>query len=230
MTLLALFSVRHLRPHTLPQANNTSASWSSLCLLLLAVILAGCVHRPSQLPMGNWNERQARLANFDDWQVTGKLGVRLPKDSGSANLRWQQIRQDYTLDLSGPLGSGRTIIQGRPGQVSMQQAGEPDVTAETPEALLLQRTGWQIPVTQLAYWVRALPNPKQPITHWEKNDAKQLILLEQDGWQIHYSQYELIRSATGEEILLPKRVVANYDSARLTFVIREWQLKQTHQP
>jgi outer membrane lipoprotein LolB len=217
---------------SLPKAAlpSTASHLRPLFFALLILLLAGCVNQPSRIPMGNWDERQALLETFDHWQISGKLGVRVPKDSGSANLRWQQTQREYTLDLSGPLGSGRALITGKPGHVSLQQPGQPNLTAKTPEELILQSTGWQIPVTQLTFWVRALPNPKQPITHWEKNELNQLTRLEQDGWRIQYSQYQTIISTTGEQTLLPGRVVAEYNDARLTLVIREWQLDKASKP
>lgn len=201
----------------------------SLAFTVLLVV-SGCVHQP-QIPLGSWNERQTQLQQLNHWQVTGKLGVRVPGDSGSANLRWRQTAADYTIDLSGPLGSGRTVINGQQGEVSLQQAGEPPHTAATAEELILYSTGWTIPVTQLIYWVRALPAPKQKVTHWEKNAEDQLTLLEQAGWRIQYSQYTAVTSAAGNEsILLPRRVVAEYGEARLTLIIREWQLDAAPTP
>lgn len=195
-----------------------------VALVVALLVLVGCVHQP-QIPLGSWNERQAQLEKLSHWQVTGKLGVRVPGDSGSANLRWRQLDTHYTIDLSGPLGSGRVFIDGQPGEVSLQQAGEPPHTAATAEELIHYSTGWTIPVTQLIYWVRALPAPKQKVTHWEKNAEDQLTLLEQAGWRIQYSQYEAVTSAAGDEsFLLPRRVVAEYGDARLTLVIREWAL------
>ena len=206
--------------------------------LLAFLLLAGCAHQPEQMPIGDWSERQAQLDKLNHWQVTGKLGVRIPGDNGSANLRWRQENKHYNIDLSGPLGSGRVAISGQPGQVNMQQAGEQPLSATTAEELILYSTGWTIPVAQLVYWVRALPAPEQKVTHWEKNELDQITLLEQAGWRVQYSQYQPVStgvtisgttsgSNAGEQqyILLPGRVIAEYGDVRLTLVIREWLLE-----
>lgn len=200
-------------------------------LLLSFLLLAGCAHQPEQMPIGDWGERQAQLDKLNHWQVTGKLGVRIPGDNGSANLRWRQEDKHYNIDLSGPLGSGRVAISGQPGQVDMQQAGEQPLSATTAEELILYSTGWTIPVAQLVYWVRALPAPEQKVTHWEKNELDQITLLEQAGWRVRYSQYQPVSTTSGSgtsgelHVLLPGRVIAEYGDVRLTLVIREWLLE-----
>lgn len=206
-------------------------------LLLAFLLLAGCAHQPEHVLIGDWSERQAQLDKLNHWQVTGKLGVRIPGDNGSANLRWRQKDEHYDIDLSGPLGSGRVAIAGQPGQVNMQQAGEPPLSATTAEELILYSTGWTIPVTQMVYWVRALPAPHQQVTRWEKNEFDQITLLEQAGWRIQYSDYQPVSTTSGSttsgsgtsgnsaaHVLLPRRVIAQHKDVRLTLVIREWLL------
>lgn len=194
-----------------------------LVLVCALLFFAGCAHRPAPQPTGDWSERQLQLEQLTRWEVAGKLGVRVPGDNGSATLRWRQVNADYTLDLSGPLGSGRVAITGKPGRVTLLQAGEEPVSATTAEELILYSTGWTIPVAQLTYWVRALPAPNEEIILYEKNAADQLTLLEQAGWRIRYSDYQTVRGGK-HNVLLPNRVVAEYDDVRLTLVIREWQL------
>jgi outer membrane lipoprotein LolB len=196
-------------------------------LSLLLLLMVGCAHKPPQLPLGNWNERQTQLEQIKQWQVNGKLGVRIPGDNGSATLRWLQTNNHYSIDISGPLGSGRVAINGQPGRVSLSQAGAEPITAATAEELILQSTGWTIPVTQLTYWIRALPAPKQKIVHWEVNELDQLSLLEQAGWRVQYSQYQRVTSANNHSVLLPGRVIAEYGEVRLTLIIREWNLTKT---
>lgn len=205
--------------------------------LLWSMLLTGCAHQAAQLPQGNWSERQAQLNKLNHWQVTGKLGVRIPGDNGSANLRWRQENNAYSIDLSGPLGSGRIAISGVPGQVSMRQGGEEPLTAPTAEELIFYSTGWTIPVAQLVYWVRALPAPDQKVMRREQNELGQLSLLEQNGWRVRYSHYQAVNSPVvtnaipGEQsVLLPGRVLAEYGDVRLTLVIREWHLEEGETP
>lgn len=190
--------------------------------LALLLLLTGCASQPL-LTSGSWNERQAQLEQINDWRLTGKLGVRIPGDNGSATLRWRQASHDYTIDLSGPLGSGRLLIEGQPGNVTLHQGGEPPLTARTAEELIFLSTNWTIPVTHLTWWVRALPAPRQKVTHWETNDQGHITTLEQAGWRLHYSQYQAVANPAGN-LMMPGRIIAEYGDIRLTLIIRDWQL------
>lgn len=198
-----------------------SASLYVLALVLL-ILLSGCAHRPPQ-PIDDWSRHQTQVQKISQWQLTGKLGVRVPGDNGSANLRWQHIARDYMLDLSGPFGQGRMLINGSPKRVTLQQPGSAPLIADSAEALIYQTTGWTLPVAQLAYWVRGVPAPHQPIARMDHDESGLLAHLEQAGWHIHYQNYTTI-PAKAAPVQLPGRVIAEYGDIRLTLIIRQWQL------
>lgn len=64
-------------------------------MVLLAAVLAvsGCVNRPapSELPS-------------EDWQMTGKLGIRAVTGSRVVGIDWRQQSDSSDISLSGPLG------------------------------------------------------------------------------------------------------------------------------
>jgi outer membrane lipoprotein LolB len=195
-----------------------------LALVLLLLFAVGCAHRlpPETSP---WQNRQAQLEAIHQWQLKGKLGVRVPGDNGSANLHWQQIDESFALDLAGPLGSKRVRIEGRPGEVSLQESGGQVRRAGSAEQLLLQSLGWTLPLSHLGYWVRGLPAPEIDIDNLQHNETNQPSLLEQAGWRIHYSNYQNFVHARGQ-VALPGKILAEYthEDIRLTLVIRDWQL------
>src|SRR5690606_6476329 len=91
----------------------------NLLLPLLALLLAGCAGLgPQESVQGpgnpeDWKTHKARISHIDGWQISGKIGIRAPQDSGSGTLFWLQ-RQDYfDIRLSGPLGRGATRLTGR---------------------------------------------------------------------------------------------------------------------
>jgi len=190
--------------------------------ILLLVLLTGCAHRlPS--PPQDWSTHSVRVQNLSHWQITGKLGVRIPGDNGSANLRWQNQERQYTLDLSGPFGQGRLLIRGKPGRVTLQQPGEAPLMADSAEDLIYQTTGWTLPVMHLAYWVRGVPAPHHPVARLELDESGRLAELQQAGWHIQYQNYQTVPA--GNSLLqLPGRVTAEYGDIRLTLIIRQWQL------
>ncbi len=192
-----------------------------LVLLGLSILLGGCARQPLQ-PIDSWEEHRAQIAALQNWQISGKLGAKLPEDNGSARLRWQQAPEAYRIDLSGPFGQGRMIITGEPGLVRLRQSGEPPLEAASAEELIRQSTGWRLPVEQLLYWVRGIPAPDSRPRRMEKTPQGLLAELEQNGWQLSYSDYRLVN----ERWRLPERIVARHRDIRLTLVIYQWTIGQ----
>jgi outer membrane lipoprotein LolB len=196
---------------------------SRYSFILLALLLAsGCAHR-SLTPPQDVLEHQRQVQAVNDWQLTGKLGIRTTADSGSATVKWVQQLASYQINLSGPLGQKRMIITGNADKVRLEQTGEPPQEAKTAEALIKKSAGWTLPVAQLAYWVRGVPAPKLRITQLQQNENGLIDQLAQGGWNISYSNYrdQTFNSAV---LPLPGKITAEYKDVRLVLVIREWHL------
>ncbi|MDF3013340.1 MAG: outer rane lipoprotein LolB, partial [Cellvibrio sp.] len=94
---------------------------SRYSFILLALLLAsGCAHR-SLTPPQDVLEHQRQVQAVNDWQLTGKLGIRTTADSGSATVKWVQQLASYQINLSGPLGQKRMIITGNADKVRLEQ-------------------------------------------------------------------------------------------------------------
>ena len=162
-----------------------------LVVFSLIAVLAGCAGfgaRESVEGHGSpalWSAHKQQLTQLDGWQINGKVGIRAPKDSGSATLFWLQRQDYYDIRLSGPLGRGAARLTGRPGSVLLEVANQGRYEAPTPEELLGEQLGWSLPVSHLVWWVRGLPAPgsKSRVT---LNGDSRLANLEQDGWKIEY--------------------------------------------
>ena len=191
-----------------------------LILLLALTLLAGCAGRApipeGERAAGQWEGQRQRLADLDTWVLVGKVGLRTPEDSTSANLDWSQHPYYYRLLISGPFGSGRSTLEGREGRFSLTTA-EGRFEAETPEALMAQRLGWSLPVSALSDWIRGLP--AEGSTHrLERDDLGFPRRLEQDGWDIAYRDWTRV-----EGLWLPRKMVMTYDTLRATLVVTEWR-------
>ena len=86
------------------------------------------------------------------------------------------------------------------------------------DALLLQATGWHLPVVGLRYWERGLPVPDTESTR-EYDESGQLSHLEQSGWIIKYQRYQL-----GEGAAVPSKMRLARDDIAVRLVISQWQL------
>lgn len=195
--------------------------------LVLSVFLAGCAHQTkinAPVMPQDWAKHQTQVESFTGWQATGKLGVKVPKDGGSANLHWQQTADAYQIDIKGPFGQGAMTIQGSADKVSLSTASGETQSAKTAEELLHRAVGWTIPVTQLAYWVRGLPSPNTTASRLTPNPQGLISEMTQAGWTLTYGDYLPTNTANGA-LLMPSRIVAEYQDVRLTLVIREWILE-----
>ena len=194
-----------------------------LVVFSLIAVLAGCagfgapVFSEGHGSPALWSAHKQQLTRLDGWQISGKVGIRAPKESGSATLFWLQRQDYYDIRLSGPLGRGAARLTGRPGSVLLEVANQGRYEAPTPEALFGLQLGWSLPVSHLVWWVRGLPAPgsKSRVT---LNGDSRLANLEQDGWKIEYLSY-----VEQNGFWLPERVKLHGPDLDVTLVVKDWQ-------
>lgn len=193
------------------------------------ILLAGCAgftSKESVQGQGNpaaWEAHKQQIGGIDGWQISGKIGIRAPSDSGSATLFWLQ-RQDYfDIRLAGPLAVGSARISGRTNDVVLDLSTQGSFTSNSAEDLLEKGLGWRLPLTQLFWWVRGLPAPESPSQVSLDNDS-QLNRLEQDGWQIQYLSY-----IEQDGYSLPERIKLQGQDLQVTLVIKDWQPRKLGQ-
>jgi outer membrane lipoprotein LolB len=195
-------------------------AFKTLGIAMMLGLLAGCATQAPQQDIersaDQWQAQQVKLQQLQTWELNGKVGLRTPEDSTSANLDWRQTPYHFRMLLSGPLGSGRSVLEGREGRVSLTTS-EGRFEAESPEELMQQELGWSLPVSDLTDWIRGLPAADSPHRMTQDNLAFPATLV-QDGWTIDYRQW--IRS---DGLWLPSRIVMNYGDLRVTLVVTRWQ-------
>lgn len=204
-----------MKPNHLPRR----AHWLLWPLLLL---LASCATQPQLQPAPPATAvSEPSVEALQNWVIKGKLGVRGHRDSGSANLIWQQLAQNYRIYLSGPLGAGATVISGSPNGVSLQRGGDSPIFAANPELLTTELMGWPLPVAKMSYWLRGLAAPGAS-SNRQQNASGQLQSLQQAGWQLSFDEYQTVG-----DYQLPTRIVAATRQAgtpiSVTLVIKQWQ-------
>lgn len=188
-------------------------------MTLAAALLPGCAVPPATAPgYSAWTARQPELARLTRWQAVGRIGVVNDRDGWHANFQWAQRDPGYRIDLIGPLGQGRILVQGDGREVNVQTQDGQRWTAPDPDALLEQTLGVRLPVNGLRYWIRGLPEPG-PATALQTDAGGRLIRLEQNGWSIDYPAYT---SAIPYE--LPSRIVARRQDVSVKLVIEQWKL------
>jgi len=189
---------------------------------LLTLLLAGCATPPTLSPeaVNAWATRQTALTQLTTWRVDGRIGVVSGQDGWHASFQWIQRDSVYRIDLIGPFGQGRVIVESDGQAVRVQTQDGQNWTAPDADDLLEQRLGVRLPVNGLRYWVRGLPEPGSTPTR--QTDAYgRLTRLEQNGWVIEYPTY------TPTALLhldLPERIVARRTDLSVKLVIEQWKL------
>ncbi|MCQ4281108.1 lipoprotein insertase outer membrane protein LolB [Pseudomonas stutzeri] len=198
----------------------------NLLISTFALLLAGCAGLGPQESVegpGNaedWKAHKAHISEIDGWQISGKIGIQAPQDSGSGTLFWLQRQGYFDIRLSGPLGRGATRLTGRPDAVALEVAGQGRFEADSPEALVESQLGWQLPVSHLLYWVRGLPAPDSR-SRISLDSNGRLASLQQDGWDVQYLSY------TEEDgYTLPNRIKLAGRDLKITLVVKDWQPRQ----
>lgn len=210
-----------------------SQQWTRWCLravvLLSCVILSACGTRisvPERTSLGTetppgWTEREQALREFDQWRLMGKIAVRQSGQSESAVInRWEQDGDAYSLQLSSAfLGMGSVRLQGDSGFLMIRTSDGERYLSDDPETLVLQVTGWRLPLSALPYWVRGIPAPEQE-ADLGFGEEGQLRMLLQSGWEVHFQRYDDL--AEGQPVL-PTLITATNGEARVRLAISSWQ-------
>jgi outer membrane lipoprotein LolB len=176
--------------------------------LLLLLLLAGCTTAPVTVQ---------RPAQVDPpFAFNGRFAVKQGEMHESAGLRWVHRAAEDEILLLAPLGQTVARIHRDAGEVTLDASGK-HYTAQDMEALMQQVLGWQLPLSGLRHWVTALPSPDGE-SGIERDANGQIIILHQQGWDIHYSHY----AATTADAL-PLRLSLKREDMEVLLLIDEWE-------
>ena len=199
-----------------------TSSMAKITLGLLLVLLTAC--QSTAPPAGenpSWSRQRAQLLALQQWQLRGRVNVRYYDESHTPRIQWQQNQEQYHIRLWGTFNAGNTEIDGRPGRVTLEQDGEV-LTAESPEDLILDQLGYELPVSHLEYWIKGVPAPVGE-AQLAFDELNQLSSLEQDGWSVVYGDMRQY-----DQLSLPRRVDVSREAGdvRLRFVGLDWTLAE----
>jgi len=191
-------------------------------LLALILLLTGCV-RMDQGKTGSQDftfknkwARQATLQELTRWSIRGALSIQQPGESEIANYSWwQQGQQNYRITLASSLNLYQITVTGANGQVQLRRGSRDVIQASTPEALLQRSLGWQLPVSNLYYWVRGLPATGRKVASYDRYGH--LATLRQSGWRVQYHSYTHYG-----RLDLPRKITMRRNGIKVTFVIKSW--------
>lgn len=199
--------------------------------VVLASTLAGCatlapVDAPPALSAEARAERQragdAWWSQYERWSFTGRAAISRGDKGGSGRIEWEQLdRSRYSIGLSAPVTrqSWRLIgdLHSEAGRIEGLEGGPRD--GEFAEDLLLQTTGWEVPLQQLGSWVRGTVAGDYPVESVEYDAAGRISRLRQAGWTVRYTAW---RSGPAGAPDLPAKIEAESGNARVRLAIEDW--------
>lgn len=204
--------------------------------LALLLALAGCGTTPSrpagpllpqqEVPAAARQAEAARRAWLQarpGWSFQGRVAIARGRDGGSGRVDWRQQGPACTVRLSAPVTrQGWTLMVDAHGNGARLEGleGGPRI-GNDPQQLLLEATGWDIPVTHLADWARGVEAADAPPGQARYAVDGRLRQLRQAGWTIRYPEWSG-EGADGQPPM-PRRIEAANGPARVKLVVDHWE-------
>lgn len=186
-------------------------------------LLTACATRPP-MPEGGrdqaWQHHQDRVAELTQWELKGRIALRLQNEGWTASVHWQQEQGAYLIRLIAPWGQGVYNLRGDGNAVQLRMPDDRLLYAQDPETLLRENLGWQVPVEGMVYWVRGLPSPGSTPDSLNLDKRGRLQALRQDGWRVHYDRYGLFSGG----VALPEKLTIERDDVRVRLLIHTWEV------
>jgi outer membrane lipoprotein LolB len=163
-------------------------------------------------------KRKAQTASISSWELNGAMAAKSKNKGWSATMNWvQHGPSSYQIRLIGPLGGGTVLISRSGGTITVQDGAQKSSSTNASK-LLLEKTGINLPVNNLYYWVRGLPAPGSKGS--EQHDRYgHLTHLQQDGYSIGFTKYT---SAKGTD--LPSMIRLEGNGILIKVVVKSWQV------
>lgn len=192
-------------------------------------VLAGCVSTAPRAtrpvapnialpPNASWEQRLPALQAIASFQIEGKIAASDGKQGFSAGLRWRQLADAATIDLSAPLGFGAAHIEQRPEGLTVTTAQGATFQGAGASEQLSATLGFEPPLGSLRFWVLGASDPAFPAQE-SIDDQQRLAHLDQDGWHVDCADYTLVNQQW-----LPRRLVVTRQGLRLKLIVNTWRL------
>jgi outer membrane lipoprotein LolB len=198
--------------------HSAAAARTNLWLVAL-MLLAGCVSTPPPRPTESlpWPQRRAQLQALDPFGLTGRVAVAAGTEGFSAHLSWAQKGARTTVQLNGPLGIGGIHVVADAGVLHVENSQGQRLEDAQARDELKAKLGFDPPLGSLRYWILGVPDPGTPSMETVGPDQR-LASLEQNGWQIVYSNY-----MSAGQSWLPQRLALQRGDVRVRVIVDHWQ-------
>lgn len=190
-------------------------------LIVLFVLVAGCAAprlRPDAATLMVHEQRERAIAAQPAWGLNGRLAVAGPDEGGSGSLTWTQDGANYRFSLNAPVTGKTWILSGDAQRAQLEGLRAQPVLGADAATLLERELGWQVPVDELAAWVRGVRAPGRADLLFRADGLPAELV--QAGWKVQYLDYDL-----SQEPPLPRRIFASRGEYKVRLVVQRWNPK-----
>ncbi|WP_115512418.1 MULTISPECIES: lipoprotein insertase outer membrane protein LolB [Xanthomonas] len=182
---------------------------------------AAVVERVSDEARNAEAARQAWLQAHPQWSFQGRVAISKDRNGGSGRIDWQQNGPQYRVQLSAPVTRQSWVLTGDTTTGAGRLEGLEGGPRSGPDAeqVLLEATGWTIPVNQMPDWVRALRIADAGAQRVDLDAAGRPRTVQQDGWTIEFLAWA---PASDGQPALPQRIEAHNGSAKVRLLVDQW--------
>lgn len=185
--------------------------------LMLSLFFSGCANVSQQKKISPQAQKDY-LIHLLDWRASGRFSFSDGKMATQGNFEWRQHKQCYNILLHGPLGAETTKIHGTEDNIALTTSKGEVFSAQSAQALMLEKLGWSMPINSLSFWSKGLIAPSSKPSKLRIGPNHQLQLLEQQGWQIDYQAF----GQYGMPVEMPKKIILKKENLCLKFIFQSW--------
>ena len=189
---------------------------SSLLGLALLVLCACSTPAPRAAVEGGpaQAEREAQLALRPEWSFNGRVAVNDGGNAGNARIEWKQRGRDFDIRLSAPITGQSWQLHRAGSEVSLEGLEGGVRHGDDAESLLMQATGWRIPIADMSAWVRGQRAGSSAQVDFSPDGLP--ANLSESGWTVEY------RAWSREALPLPTKLFARKGQASVRLVVDRW--------
>ncbi len=156
-----------------------------------------------------------------DYAFQGRVAVSKGRNGGSGRIDWVQQGSQYRVQLSAPVTRQSWTLQGDAvqGGARLDGLGDGPRAGDDARQLLLDATGWDIPVNELSDWTRGLVLRGSGESTVERDADGRPRRMQQAGWLIQYLDWY---PAQEGRPALPRRIEASREDAKVRLLVDQW--------
>ena len=173
---------------------------------------------PVEQAQRHQEQRREALETLQDWSLQGRVAISNGQRGGSGRLEWSQHADGFRVALSAPVTRQSWSLASDPAGGVVLEGVEGGTRRGTDASLLLREaTGWEIPVQELAWWVRGLETPGASAVEYGLDGYLQRM--QASGWQIEYQDWQ---PAVDGFPAMPRRLQVERGQARVRLLVDAW--------